>query len=296
MENPKIDIRQEVTNTVIELIEKGGLSFASEIVKSRPVNLCTGGLYSGVNILILSAHKAAEDFEHNCWMTFNQAKSLGASIKKGSHGVRCAKMLLVEDKTAKNKSTGEESVNNKFSVMKYFVLFNVEQIEGLPNEVMTRITPPTISDNEKIQAFDNLIANTGANIQYTGNGAFYSPKADQICVPDISRHPSTQSYYSTIGHELIHWTGHESRLSRNASTKYATQAYAFEELIAELGAAFLNSEFGLFEKSAQDNAAYIADWLTLLRNDKSAIFSAASKASKAADYLMAFSGSMMAAA
>ena len=281
MNTPKLDIKQEITNQIIALIEQGGLKFASNFVKQIPFNASTGQSYRGINILILAHAQFSNGFKSNSWLTFNQARALGGNVRKGSKGVRCAKLVSIDSKEP--QITGDNKEAKKIQVMNGFVLFNTCQIDNLPESITTQ--SDSIGDNESIESAENILLNSGAVIEY-GFSPVYSPSMDKIGLPNRDAFTSPAEFYSTAMHELTHWTGHKNRLNRDFTGRFGSQSYAFEELVAELGSAFLNANIGLTGETIQNNAAYIDNWLTVLRKDKNAIFTAASKASEATDFIL----------
>ena len=170
--------------------------------------------------------------------------------------------------------------------MKGYTVFNVEQVEGLPAHYYAQPENP-LPLAERIEAADRFAAATGATIKHGGNRAFYAPAADFVQMPPFEAFRDAESYAATLTHELTHWTGHESRLAREFEKghRYGSHGYAFEELVAELGAAFLCADLGITPEPRPDHAAYLAHWLSVLQQDKRAIFSAAAHAQRAADYL-----------
>jgi antirestriction protein ArdC len=169
--------------------------------------------------------------------------------------------------------------------MKGYTVFNVEQIDGLPDCFYAK-APARAETVQRIARVESFIAATGANVRHGGNRAFYSPASDHVQMPVIEAFRDAESYYATLAHETTHWTRHPSRLDRDFGRKrYGDEGYAMEELVAELGSAFLSADLDLTPEVRDDHAAYIASWIKVLKNDKRAIFSAASHAQRAADFL-----------
>ncbi len=210
---------------------------------------------------------------------------LGAAVRKGEKGspvVYASKLTRSETDDA----TGETNERD-IPFLKAYTVFNVEQIDGLPAHYTTRLdaTPNTAS---RIEAAERFFAATGADIRHGGDRAFYAPGPDFIQLPDFTAFTDAESYYATIGHECVHWTRHASRLDRDFGQKrFGDEAYAREELVAELGAAFLCADLGIVCEDRDDHAAYIAHWLQALKDDKRCIFSAAAHAQRAVEYLKA---------
>ena len=236
----------------------------------------TGRAYSGVNIPILWHAADVCGYETHGWMTFRQANSLGAHIRKGEHGTEVVFALRV----AIDWTEGDEEPRTR-PILRTYVVFNVDQIAGLPDPV--EVEPP--ATDAQVDAF---VAATNAEICSGGDKAVYVPGLDSIAVPPIEAFKDTASYYAVLLHELGHWTGHPIRLDRDLNHRFGSKAYAAEELIAELTAAFLCAHLGI--RGELRHAGYIETWISLLKTDNRAIFTAASKASQAADFLKSHHG------
>lgn len=290
----KMDIRQAITDKIIAMLEKGGNEARTRWTKAAqrgfPRNGKTGDAYRGVNVLILWDEAIERGYSSNVWMTYKQAGGIGAQVRKGEKAVMCAYFEMVKRKGDEaGQGDSEEGGKAGFSPMcKPFWLFNVAQIDGLPEsftapaEVANEFNP--IADAEK------LLAASGATINHGFDGAFYVPSKDQICLPARERFTSPENYYATALHELTHWTGHESRLNRQFSKRFGDDAYAFEELVAELGAAFVVGHVGFVDTTIENHAAYVENWLSVLKNDKTAIFTASKQASLAYDFILEKAG------
>ncbi len=270
------DIYDEVTKKIIADLENGAVPWVKPWKGGNggimPINAATRTGYSGINILILWATREEQGYPTPEWMTFKQAKAKGASVRKGEKGTH---VVFAKPHTF---SEGEDDERKMF-MHKVFVVFNVAQIDGLIKEDEAE----TIILDDAVQKF---IAATLADIRVGADVAAFIPSQDFIKMPPVSAFKDVESYYATNFHELGHWTGHESRLNRNLTTRFGTEAYAAEELVAELTSAFLCAELGVHGELR--HAGYIDNWLTLLRSDPKAIFTAASKASQAAHYLRSF--------
>jgi len=236
--------------------------------------------YRGVNVLMLWADAMDKGFSSPVWMTYQQAQDLGAHVRKGETG----SLVVYADRFTKTETNGEgQDVEREIPFMKGYTVFNVEQIEGLPGEY---ITEPTSAGNaEQIASAETFFAATGAKFQHGGSRAFYAPSQDLIQLPPLATFRDSESYAATKAHELIHWTGNDQRLARQFGKRFADDAYAVEELVAEMGAAFLCADLGVTPETLPDHADYLAHWLSVLKNDKRAIFTAAAQAQRAADYL-----------
>lgn len=285
------DVYKRVTDILLAALEQGtrpwmqpwNAAHAAGPV-SRPLRH-NGKPYQGVNVLMLWLAAMEKGYTAPIWMTYNQAKELGAHVKKDERG-----SLVVYantfTKTETNEKTGEDE-EIEIPYMKPYTVFNVEQIEGLPAHYYARVQPPHLSEAQRHARLDAFFAATKADIRHGGNRAFYAIEPDFIQMPPFETFHSPESYYATLAHEGTHWTRHPSRLARDMGRKkWGDKGYAMEELVAEIGAAFLCAELGLTPDIRDDHAAYIADWLRVLEDDKTAIFTAASRAQDAADYLL----------
>jgi len=215
-------------------------------------------------------------------MTFRQASELNAHVRKGEKGslVVYANSITRTEEDAKGEETECE-----IHYMKGYTVFNVEQIDGLPEHYYGK---PEVQNTpvERIAHAEAFIAATKADIRYRGDRAFYSNDGDYIQMPVIEAFRDAESFYATLAHESTHWTKHPSRLDRSFGRKqFGDEGYAREELVAELASAFLCADLGITPEVRDDHASYIASWLKVLQNDKRAIFSAASHAQKAVQYL-----------
>ena len=236
---------------------------------------------NGINILLLWGAALENGFTAARWMTFKQAIELGGCVGKGEHG----SLVVYADRITRTEQNDKgEDVEHEIPFMKGYTVFNVEQIVGLPESFYERPAAPAPAADRHAQA-EAFIAATGASIAHGGNRAFYAPAADRVQLPPFEAFTNPESYYATALHELTHWTGHTSRNARTFGKRFGDEAYAFEELVAELGSAFLCSDLTITPEVREDHAAYLGHWLTILKADKRAIFTAASHASQAADFL-----------
>ena len=256
---------------------------------SRPLRY-DGTPYRGVNVLLLWLAATENGYAAPFWMTYRQAQALGGQVRQGEHGALVVYANAIR-RTETDPATGEE-VETEIPFMKGYTVFNAEQIDGLPDRYHATAVPPHLSDAERSARLDAFFAATGADIRHGGNRAFYTIGEDYIQMPPFAAFRSPDAFYGTLAHECVHWTGHSSRLNRDLGCKrWGDAGYAMEELVAEIGSAFLCAELGLTPEVREDHAAYVADWLRVLADDKKAIFTAASHAQKAADFLRATSES-----
>lgn len=280
----KRDIYSEVTARILQSLEAGVKPWDKPYsLKGRksvvPMNAISNRPYSGVNVLLfwLSADKG---YSTPRYLTFKQAKECGGHVRKGEESTR---VIFFKSLSVTDKASGEEK---QIPVVREYYVFNVDQCDDLPDHVRTgkMSAPAIVNPDSREDLADAFIKSTGAVIREgTAGTPCYIPSRDMITVPAFDCFKSNPDFYGTMFHELIHWSGAKSRLDRDLSGRFGTSSYAAEELVAEIGAAFVNAEFG-FDKIDQ-NAAYVASWIQLLKDDSRAIFTAASKAQQAADYL-----------
>ena len=287
----RTSLYQEITDKIIAELEAGRAPWvqpwgmaAVKAPLAMPRNASTHRRYSGINVLILWGAVIERGFSTQSWLTFRQALGLGGNVRKGERGttVVYADRFTPEDERRRAEQTGEEPGAIPF--LKRFTVFNTDQCEGLPEEI-AKVAPPPPPGLIEPQA-EALIAATGADFRIGGARAFYSPTHDFIQVPPPQAYFEPINWHRTACHELAHWVGHPSRLARDLSGSYGSKAYAREELIAEMAGAFVCASLGI--APTVRHADYIGSWLEVLREDDRAIVRAASAASKAADYLLAF--------
>jgi antirestriction protein ArdC len=278
------DHRQEVTNDIVRLIEAGTTPWRRTWdagYLGLPVNAATGKTYHGGNVLCLMAATAKRGYGDNRWMSYRQAQEAGGQVRKGEKATAIEFWQFSRLTGADGEAL--DVIDEKARPLhRIYSVFNAAQIDGI--EAPARPERPAF---EQIAAAESIITTSGVTIKHDGfNRAFYAAASDSIHVPERAAFDDAPSYYGTVLHELTHWTGHDSRLSRNLSALIGNdQARAREELIAELASAFLTAETGI-ETDLGNSAAYIDSWLSILKTDKNALFQAASAASKAADYLL----------
>jgi antirestriction protein ArdC len=285
---PRVDVYTRVTNQIVEQLERGvrpwfkpwnAENAAGRITRPLRHN---GQRYNGINILMLWASAEAQGFACPFWLTFQQAKLWGGSVKKGEHG----SPVVYASTFKKNETTeaGDES-EKEIPFLKQYTVFNAEQCKGLPTHFYQLAEPPK-ETIERIGHAERYFANTRADVRYGGNRAYYAAEADYIRLPPFETFRDAESQAATLAHELTHWTRHASRLNREFGRKrFGDEGYAMEELVAELGSAFLCADLAITPEVRECHAGYIADWLKVLKDDKRAIFSAASLASRAVDFL-----------
>ena len=287
----KSDIYQRVSDRIIADLETGARPWlkpwnaehaAGRI--TRPLR-SNGVPYRGINVLMLWGAAMEQGFAAPIWMTFRQALELGAHVRRGEKGNLVVYANRIT-RTETDATTGEEA-EREIPFLKGYTVFNVEQVEGLPPSyyapAIQRLDPIA-----RLEHAEHFFAATGASIAHGGNMACYSVDHDAIRMPPFESFRDAESYYATLGHEVTHWTRHPKRLDRDLGRKrFGDAGYAMEELVAEIGAAFLSADLELTAEVRPDHAAYIASWLKVLKEDKRAIFTAAAHAQRAIDFLEA---------
>ncbi|MCP3392043.1 zincin-like metallopeptidase domain-containing protein [Bradyrhizobium sp. CCGB12] len=287
----RANLYDEITEKIIGELEAGRVPWvrpwataAAKAPLAMPKNAATGRQYSGINILILWGAVVAHGYPGQSWLTFRQALSLGGNVRKGEHGttVVYADRFVPDDEKKRARETGEEAATIPF--LKRFTVFNAAQCEGLPEDVAIVAPPPPPGLIEpQVEA---LIQATGIDFRIGGNRAYYAPDADFVTVPPPNVYFEPINWHRTALHELGHATGHASRLGRDLTGSFGTRKYAFEELVAEMNAAFCCASLGIVPTVR--HADYIGSWLQVLREDNRAVVRAASQASKAADWILGF--------
>ncbi|MGY8681244.1 zincin-like metallopeptidase domain-containing protein [Bradyrhizobium sp. UFLA05-153] len=281
----------EITDKIIAELKAGRVPWvqpwgtaAAKAPLVMPRNAATGRQYHAINVLILWGAVIERGFAGQSWLTFRQALSLGGHVRKGERGTTIvyADRFVPKDEKLRAASTGEEAQAIPF--LKRFTVFNTDQCDGLPAEIVATAPPPPQGLIEP--TVEALIKATGIEFRIGGDRAFYVPAEDYVQVPPPQAYFEPINWHRTALHELGHASGHSSRLNRDLSGSFGTRKYAFEELIAELSAAFSCASLGIVPTVR--HADYIASWLEVLREDNRAIVRAASQASKAADYILGF--------
>ena len=281
----KPDLYAEVSARIIAELERGAAPWikpwSATPGANTPCNAVSNRPYSGCNVVLLwMAQGAAGGYRTPRFLTFKQALELGGNVRRGERGT---KVYFVKQLQVRDQGADDSTSTRLIPLMREYTVFNVDQYENLPDSVMTgkpvRVRNPDVRD----ELADDFLHSTGADIREGSGEACYVPNRDFISMPAFAAFRSADSFYNVTFHELTRWTGHKARLDRDLENRFGTRNYAAEELIAELGAAFLCAEFGF--NGEVRNASYIANWIELLKADKRAFFTACSQASKAADYL-----------
>jgi antirestriction protein ArdC len=284
----KNQVYQIITDKIIAELQTGNIVWNRGWKCGLPKNLISGESYRGINLLLLSFSK----FESPYFLTFKQAQDLGGSVKKGEKGTMITFFKNFSTKTTRNQdgSEDEEDITTEqaYFVLRYYTVFNSEQCENLKSKKLDELkNAPKIDSNAQAEL---IVKNykTCPEIKHGGDRAFYSPTQDYVQLPIQDSFISTGSYYSTLFHELVHSTGKGTRLNRfnGANSIFGSEDYSKEELIAELGSAFIGGSIGIQDhKEITNKAAYIQSWLKALKNDVKFVFQASSGAQKAVDYI-----------
>lgn len=298
---PRVSLYDEVTNTIIAELEQGRLPWvqpwgkADTTAPGLPRNALTARPYSGVNVLILWGAVIANGWPSQSWLTYRQAREAGGNVIKGQQGTTVVYADRFVPKTAQGAALGGNAAApdrddppeaKAIPFLKRFTVFNVAQCEGLREGLAA--DPAPLPEREIIPVAEHLIEATGADFRIGGDKAYFVPSSDYIQVPPQPAFFEQVNYYRTCFHELGHWSGHPSRLNRNLTGAFGSKDYSREELVAELASAFICASLGI--APTVRHADYIAAWIDVLKEDNRAIFRAASLASKAADFILAFKG------
>lgn len=283
----KRDLYAEVTESIIDALETAG-SWSRPwatlgLDAAAPRNL-DGRPYRGVNVLLLWGSAMTNGYTSGIWGTYKAYQSKGAQVRKGEHGTLVTLWKPFERKaTAAEIADGKATKDGKIKslLLRHFTVFAAEQVDGY-----TIPTAPTVDPVARDAAADEFFAAIGADVRHGGDSAAYSPTLDYITMPVADAFVDGEHYYATLAHEHAHWTGHASRLGRDMTGRFGGESYAMEELVAELAAAFVGAHLGFHAQVRDDHAAYVKNWVRVLRSDTKAIFTAASAAQKAADYLV----------
>jgi antirestriction protein ArdC len=287
----RASLYSEITDRIIAELEAGQVPWVqpwgTAVAKAplaMPRNAATGRRYSGINVLLLWGAIIERGFRGQSWLTFRQALSLGGHVRKGEHGttVVYADRFVPEDEKSRAAESGEEPQAVPF--LKRFTVFNTGQCEDLPDHIAT--AAPPVPDGLIEPSVEALIKATGIDFRIGGDRAFYMPAHDYVQVPPPQAYFEPINWHRTALHELGHASGAAHRLNRDLSGSFGSKKYAFEELVAEMNAAFCCASLGI--TPTVRHADYLASWLEVLREDNRAIVRAASLASKAADYLLGF--------
>lgn len=267
-----------VTDRIISQLEQGVIPWRKPWVNGEPMNLVSKKAYRGINAIVL----AMSDFASPFWVTFNQAKDLGGSVRKGEKGTPV--MFWKFPKRADVEAAKAKGEKVPAPIVRYYTVFNVTQCEGLDVPAAAVRT-----NNERIAAAEAVVASMpNRPALVTDANAWFNPMTDTVGMPPLASFENAERYYSTLFHELVHSTGHASRIGREGvvkATSFGSEPYAQEELVAEIGAAMLSAVAGIETATVDQSAAYVAGWLKALKNDRRMVVFGASQAQRAADFI-----------
>ncbi|MBL7737801.1 MAG: DUF1738 domain-containing protein [Chitinophagaceae bacterium] len=277
----KLDVYQIVTDRMITLLEQGTAPWQKPWTDSGiPMNLLSKRAYRGVNLWLL----LSLDYERNLFLTWDQIKKLGASVKQGEHG-----HVVVFWRTLPKKKEGDDGEEKKqIPMLRYYKVFNVAQIRDLPANMVEPIVAGEQDTFLQCEPIYNMMPQC-PDLRHKGQSAYYDPKEDYVNMPGKKTFKKAEGYYATLFHELVHSTGHEKRLNRPTLTEMAefgSDMYSIEELVAELGAAYLSASTGILERVEKNSAAYLNGWIAKLKNDKRFIIQASGQAQRAVDFIL----------
>lgn len=285
-QRPARDLYQETTDRIIAAIEAGAAPWRCDWLQSGLPRRSTGQTYRGVNILLLGMSAAAQGFTNPHWITFKQAQELGGNVRKGEKGTGIIFFKTLARDAEEGDKRADENGQIHIPCLKGYTVFNVEQCEGLP---ASRFPAPAVLDRDPLERdhwAEAAMRSCGAVIREGGEAAFYLPAMDYVQLPDFQRFRTVPGFLATMAHELVHWTGAKHRLARDQEGGFGSLRYAAEELVAEIGAAFIGARLGFVGDHIESHAGYIDHWLKILRGDKRAIFRAAAAAQAAADLVL----------
>ena len=291
------DVYSRITNRIIADLEQGVRPWMKPWNAEHAAGRITRPLrhngipYKGINVVMLWSASVTKGYACPLWLTFKQAIELGGHVRRGETG----ELVVYANRITRTETNdaGEET-ERAIPFLKGYTVFNAEQCDGLPAHYTAKAEPPApgsspgqaLSPLQRIDAADRFFAATGADIRHGGTRAYYAEGTDYVQMPPFETFRDAESYAATLAHELTHWTKHGKRLARDMGrVKWGDEGYAREELVAELGAAFLCADLEITPEVRDDHAAYIATWLKALRDDRRLIFTAAAHAQRAADYL-----------
>ena len=279
------EIYERTLDSIVAALEKGEKPWVTAWQPSLPRNLSTKMPYRGMNILNLWESAGVNGYEHQAWLTLKQANTLGGKIRKGESATQC--FFWKKPDTAE-VPVGKEKVRKTWFPVA-FSLFNIAQIDGLPEEILPEAQDGVLTKDDRLaeagRKVDELVRAHGVVIQTGGVQAAFIPSLDIIQMPPAQDFTSVENYYAVLLHELTHWSGAQGRLNREMSTDYGSPEYAFEEFVAELGSAFSCARLGI-PGTLERHTCYINRWLELAREDKRALGRAARLASEAHEYLV----------
>ena len=283
------DVYSRITDKIIADLEQGVRTWLRPWNADHAAGKITRPLrhngipYKGINVIMLWSASVMKGHACPLWLTFRQAQELGGHVRKGETG----ELVVYADRITRTETDKKgEEIEKEIPFLKGYTVFNAEQCDGLPAHYTAKAEPPALTPMQRIEAAERFFAATRADIRSGGTRAFYAEGPDYVQMPPFETFKDAESFAATLAHELTHWTKHDKRLARDMGrVKWGDEGYAREELVAELGSAFLCADLGITPEVRDDHAAYIASWLKVLKDDKRFVISAASHAQRAVDYL-----------
>ena len=281
------DLYANITARIVDALEAGVALWVrpwSTGIDTLPINAGSKRAYRGINVVLLALDAQVHGYPLNRWLTYRQADELGGQVRRGEHGTAVVfwKLRKVAATAETYPAEDEHDLPDRvIPLLRSFTVFNVAQIDGLPPDLMA---VPGVAWEPEARA-EELILMSGATIRHGVAQAYYQPGTDEIHLPPRQWFPTSENFYATALHELTHWSGHPRRCNRQLGKRFGGDAYAAEELIAEIGAAFLCAHCRI-DGQLEHAASYVESWLKVLRTDKRAVFVAATKAQQAADYVL----------
>jgi antirestriction protein ArdC len=283
------DVYSRITSKIVADLEQGVRPWMRPWSAGHAAGRITRPLrhngipYKGINVVMLWTAATTNGHSSPFWLTFKQALELGGAVRKGERG----ELVVYANSITRTETDDKgEEIERNIPFLKGYTVFNAEQCDGLPAHFTAKAEAPALPVLQRCEDADRFFAATGADIRHGGARAFYAEGPDYVQMPPFETFRDAESYAATLAHELTHWTKHDRRLARDMGrVKWGDAGYAREELVAELGAAFLCADLAITPEVREDHAAYIASWLSALKDDKRLIFTAAAHAQRAADYL-----------
>lgn len=284
------DVYQMITDLIVEKLEQGTVPWHKPWngVDDIPTNLKSKKAYRGVNSFWLHMVREMHGYRSPYWVSYKQAKEMGGQVRKGEKSTMVVYFMWLEVEDEKNKGK-----KKRIPLLRYYNVFNVDQVDGIEDRIPE--LKQMLNDNERIAACENIVdsyvqqdGSVKVDLKLGSSRACYTPSTDTITMPELAQFDSSEAYYSTMFHEMVHSTGHPSRLNRDMSTSFGSKSYSKEELVAEMGAAYLCGTAGI-DTHYDSNAAYISSWLKRLKQDSKLIVQAAGQAQKAADCILGVS-------
>lgn len=285
----RADIYSRITGKIVADLEQGVRPWMKPWNADHAAGKITRPLrhngipYKGINVVMLWSAAVTKGYACPLWLTFRQALELGGHVRKGETG----ELVVYADRIRRTETNDKgEDVEREIPFLKGYTVFNAEQCDGLPAHYSARAEPPPLSPMQRIETAERFFAATGADIRHGGTRAFYAEGPDYVQMPPFETFRDAESHAATLAHEIVHWTKHGKRLARDfGRVRHGDEGCAREELVAELGSAFLAADLAITPEVRDDHAAYIASWLEVLKGDKRFIFTAAAHAQRAVDYL-----------